>query len=73
MQESFSLEYGLIIGGVLFSAGSIGAIYSIYSWFASGFQQLPAISTTIISYTFIFLGLSIIFSSFFVEILEESE
>lgn len=68
----FTLELGLIVGSLLFLAGLIGSIFALFYWESVDFGSLNPAETmrlVIPSGTAIALGLQIIFSSFFLGIL----
>lgn len=69
----FNLETGLIIGISLFLLGIIGSIIALFQWESTSFGALNPANTmrlVIPSVTAIALGLQIIFSSFFLSVLE---
>lgn len=64
----FTLEKGLILGGVLTLLGLGGAIYSVWIWMQSSFGPLlPSAMMRIIipAFTLLVAGVQIVFSSFF--------
>jgi glycosyltransferase involved in cell wall biosynthesis len=68
-----SLELGLIVGSSLFVLGAIGSLYAFYIWKANFFGALNPTYTmriAIPSVTFLALGCQIIFSSFFLSVLQ---
>lgn len=69
----FNLEVGLIIGISLFLLGFIGSIIAFFQWESTSFGALIPTNTmrlVIPSVTAIALGLQIVFSSFFLSVLE---
>jgi glycosyltransferase involved in cell wall biosynthesis len=69
----FNLETGLIIGISLFLLGIIGSIIALFQWESTSFGALNPADTmrlVIPSVTAIALGLQVIFSSFFLSVLE---
>jgi glycosyltransferase involved in cell wall biosynthesis len=63
------LETGLIFGGQLFLAGLIGCARITLGWAAGGFGPLYQIRQILFWSTWLFLGVQIIFSSFFLSML----
>ncbi len=63
------LEHGLLIGAVLFLLGFTGCAIVLWRWAASGFGHLYAIRAVLFSSMWLFLGVQIIFSSFFLSML----
>jgi glycosyltransferase involved in cell wall biosynthesis len=64
-----SLEKGLLLGGVLFTAGFAGCAYIVWQWAASGFGPLAQVRGVLFWSMWLFLGVQIIFSSFFLSML----
>jgi glycosyltransferase involved in cell wall biosynthesis len=67
-----SLELGLILGSLLLLLGMLGSFYAFYIWKANFFGALNPTYTmriAIPSVTFLALGFQIIFSSFFLSVL----
>jgi Glycosyl transferase family 2 len=64
-----TLESGLILGGVLFSAGLAGCAWVAWQWVASGFGPLAQVRQVLFWAMWLFLGLQIIFASFFLSML----
>src|SRR5262245_11774553 len=64
-----SLEKGLLLGGVLFAAGFVGCAYIAWQWAASGFAPLAQVRGVLFWSMWLFLGVQIIFSSFFLSML----
>lgn len=72
VKNHFRLEYGLLIGSVLLIVGSGGAIYTIHYWIQQSFGPLvPADMMRILipAITSFILGMQLIFSSFFMSVL----
>ena len=65
IRDEFSLARGVALGGSLLVAGSAGASWLVYEWYASGYAELPALSADIAAFTCIVLGVQVIFLSFF--------
>jgi hypothetical protein len=69
----FSLEIGLLIGGVLLIAGFATALYAVGAWGQTSFSELdPVFAMRIVvpSVTAMVVGLQIVFSSLFYSFLE---
>lgn len=72
LQKEFSLEYGLLLGVILLLVGSSGAIYTVSYWVQQAFGPLvPSEMMRILipSVTSFILGMQLIFSSFFMSVL----
>jgi glycosyltransferase involved in cell wall biosynthesis len=68
-----NLEVGLIIGVILFLLGIGGSVYALYTWNAQLYGALdPAVTMRIVipSVTALALGVQVIFSSFFLSVLQ---
>ena len=65
----FKLEYGLILGAILFVFGFAGDAYVSWKWAASGFGALSQVRQVLFYSMWLFLGVQIIFSSFFLSML----
>src|SRR5579864_7266065 len=64
-----SLESGLLLGGGLFLMGLAGCAYITWQWAASGFGELAQVRGVLFWSMWMFLGVQIIFSSFFLSML----
>jgi glycosyltransferase involved in cell wall biosynthesis len=64
-----TLESGLLLGGVLFLAGFVGCAWVTWQWVASGFGPLQQVRQVLFWSMWLFLGLQIIFASFFLSML----
>ena len=64
-----SLETGLLLGGSLFLMGLGGCVYITWQWAASGFGALAQVRGVLFWSMWLFLGVQIIFSSFFLSML----
>ena len=64
-----TLESGLLAGGVLFLAGFAGCAWIAWKWAASGFGELYEVRQILFWSMWLFLGVQIIFSSFFLSML----
>jgi glycosyltransferase involved in cell wall biosynthesis len=69
MLRHVQLEHGLILGGVLFSAGFLGSARLAWHWIASGFGPLHEERQSLFWAMWLFLGVQIFFSSFFLSML----
>ncbi|GAC1703025.1 MAG: glycosyltransferase [Candidatus Acidiferrum sp.] len=64
-----TLESGLTLGAALFLIGFAGCAWITYSWAASGFGPLHQVRQVLLWSMCLFLGVQIIFSSFFLSML----
>ena len=64
-----TFESGLLLGGVLFLLGVAGCAYITWQWAASGFGPLHQVREVLFWSMWLFLGVQIIFSSFFLSML----
>lgn len=65
----FKLEYGLLLGAILFALGFAGDAWVSWQWAASGFGPLSQVRQVLFFSMWLFLGVQIIFSSFFLSML----
>ena len=63
------LEQGLILGAVLTGCGASGSFWLLGKWVASGFGRFDEIRAVIFFSLWLFLGVQVIFSSFFLSML----
>jgi glycosyltransferase involved in cell wall biosynthesis len=64
-----TLESGLLIGGALFLTGFAGCAWITWQWAASGFGPLHEVRQVLFWSMWLFLGVQVIFSSFFLSML----
>jgi glycosyltransferase involved in cell wall biosynthesis len=64
-----TFESGLLLGGVLFLGGFAGCAYIAWKWAAAGFGPLQQVRQVLFWSMWLFLGVQIIFSSFFLSML----
>lgn len=64
-----TFESGLLLGGALFVCGFAGCAYIAWQWAASGFGPLQQVRGVLFWSMWLFLGVQIIFSSFFLSML----
>ena len=70
MLRHVQLEHGLALGGLLFLAGFAGCAWIAWQWAASGFGPLYVGMRAVLFWSmWMFLGLQVIFSSFFLSML----
>jgi len=67
--KKVSLETGLLLGGALFLLGLAGCAYISWQWAASGFGPLAQVRGVLFWSLWLFLGVQIVFSSFFLSML----
>jgi glycosyltransferase involved in cell wall biosynthesis len=65
----FKLEYGLLLGIILFLFGFAGDAWVSWRWASSGFGPLSQVRPVLFFSMWLFLGVQIIFSSFFLSML----
>jgi glycosyltransferase involved in cell wall biosynthesis len=64
-----TLESGLLLGGVLFLAGFAGCAWVVWGWVASGFGPMQEVRQVLFWSMWLFVGIQIIFGSFFLSML----
>jgi len=67
--KRITLETGLLVGSVVFLLGFGGCAWITWRWIASGFGPLYALRQILFWSMWLFLGVQIIFSSFFLSML----
>ncbi len=67
--KKITLEAGLAFGGVLFVAGLAGSAWLTGRWASGGFGELHEVRQVLFWSMWLFLGLQVIFSSFFLSML----
>ncbi len=69
MLKRVTLESGLLLGGALFLAGFAGCAWITWQWASSGFGELHQVRQVLFWSMWLFLGLQVIFASFFLSML----
>jgi len=64
-----TLETGLLVGGALALIGFVGCAWITWEWAASGFGPLQQVRWVLFWSMWLFLGIQIVFSSFFLSML----
>ncbi len=64
-----TLESGLLLGGALFLTGLAGCAWITWQWAASGFGELHQVRQVLFWSMWLFLGIQVIFGSFFLSML----
>jgi glycosyltransferase involved in cell wall biosynthesis len=64
-----TLESGLLLGGALFLTGLAGCAWITWQWAASGFGELHQVRQVLFWSMWLFLGIQVIFASFFLSML----
>jgi glycosyltransferase involved in cell wall biosynthesis len=64
-----TLESGLLIGGIIFAVGFGGCAWVVWKWIASGFGPLEAVRQVLFWSMWLFVGVQIVFASFFLSML----
>jgi len=67
--KQVTLEAGLFVGGILFLAGFIGCALVAWKWVVSGFGPLQEERQVLFWSMWLFLGLQVIFASFFLSMM----
>ena len=68
VERDFSLERGLVIGGVFVAAGAFVDLSILLDWINRSMGALDAIRPAIFATTFVVMGMQILFASFFLSI-----
>jgi glycosyltransferase involved in cell wall biosynthesis len=63
------LEHGLLLGAIFSLSGLIGSVRVVWNWAASGFGPLQEVREVLFWSMWLFLGVQVIFSSFFLSML----
>ena len=69
MHRHFTLERGLIIGGVVLLAGLVGGLAIVVDWIAKGVGSLGQGEVALFAATVVVAGVQIFFASFVLSIL----
>jgi hypothetical protein len=69
MTGFFTLEKGLLFGGIIFLAGLGLEIKIIYDWASHGYHALMAVRGVVIGMTAMVLGAQTMFASFLVSLM----
>src|SRR5713226_429145 len=69
MLSRVTLETGLLLGGALFLAGFGGCAWVTWKWAASGFGPLQEVRQVLFWSMWLFIGVQVIFASFFLSML----
>jgi glycosyltransferase involved in cell wall biosynthesis len=64
-----TLESGLLLGGGLFVVGFAGCFWVVWGWVASGFGPLHQVRAVLFWSMWLFIGIQVIFASFFLSML----
>jgi glycosyltransferase involved in cell wall biosynthesis len=67
--KRITLESGLLFGGALFLTGLGGCAWITWQWAASGFGELHQVRQVLFWSMWLFLGIQVIFASFFLSML----
>jgi glycosyltransferase involved in cell wall biosynthesis len=68
VEKDFSLERGLITGGLFVVVGLAMDLFVLVDWFSKSFGALDAVRPALFAMTFVIFGLQMMFSSFFLSI-----
>jgi hypothetical protein len=64
-----TLESGLLLGGALFLTGFAGCAWVVWGWVTSGFGPLQEVRQVLFWSMWLFIGIQVIFASFFLSML----
>jgi glycosyltransferase involved in cell wall biosynthesis len=64
-----TLEKALLLGGTIFLVGLAGCAWVVWTWVASGFGPLEAVRQVLFWSMWLFIGIQVIFASFFLSML----
>ncbi len=67
-EKDFSLERGLIAGGMFFVAGFVVDLVILIEWINRSMGPLDAVRPALFAMTFMTLGMQLLFASFFLSI-----
>src|SRR5205823_9132509 len=67
--KRITLESGLLFGGALFLTGFVGCAWITWRWAASGFGPLHEVRQVLFWSMWLFVGIQVIFASFFLSML----
>jgi hypothetical protein len=67
--KRITLESGLLVGGLIFLAGFSGCAWTTWKWAATGFGSFSEVRQVLFWSMWLFLGVQIVFSSFFLSML----
>jgi len=68
-KKLFTLERGMLLGGVFFVIGFFITLFIFLEWFSKNFGSLYRIRESILAMTLLVIGLQTVFSSFFISLL----
>lgn len=69
----YTLERGVVLGGLFFGAGLAVNVWILSSWIVRGAGVLFAVRPAMLALTFMILGAEVIFASFFLSLLRDPE
>lgn len=69
----YSLERGVVLGGLIFGAGLVINVWILADWIAGGRGVLFAVRPAMLALTLMVLGAELVFASFFLSVLRGSE
>ncbi|WP_136601132.1 glycosyltransferase family 2 protein [Salinigranum halophilum] len=70
--DKINLEHGATGGLLIFTAGAAYSAYVVWQWAASGYAVVPIAETNVLALTAVVLGVQIVFSSFLLSVLVET-
>lgn len=69
----FTLERGLVLGGLLLGGGLLANVVILVRWFATGFGPLNAVRLGILGLTLMAVGAQVLFSSFYLDLVRSDQ
>ena len=69
VREEVSLEHGISVGMLFSLVGAVYATWSLYQWVGSVFTELTTLTSDIIAFTAIVIGIQTVFQSFLLSML----
>jgi hypothetical protein len=69
----YTLERGVLLGGLTFAAGMAINVWILSGWLAAGAGALFAVRPAMLALTLMVLGAEVVFASFFLTMLRSSE
>jgi membrane associated rhomboid family serine protease len=63
------LEHGLLLGAGLAAIGLVGCVWLLWEWMSSNFGRFDQLRLVIFFSMWLFMGVQVIFSSFFISML----
>jgi hypothetical protein len=71
--EHMTLERMSTVGLLIFTAGSVYAMWLVWQWAQTGFTTLPMVSSDVLAFTAIVIGVQTVFNAFFMSAVASKE